>query len=67
MPNNKNAFWNFVVSKNDEEIFSVRESTIGASDYYKQSINIPLKDKSLLNMELFLNCNSCNEEDLASI
>ncbi|MEK6948068.1 MAG: hypothetical protein AABX19_02380 [Nanoarchaeota archaeon] len=67
VPPNKNAFWNFIVSKNDEEILAIRESTLGASDYYKQSINIPLKDRSLLNMELYLNCNNCNEEDLALI
>ncbi|KHO53763.1 MAG: hypothetical protein QT09_C0010G0026 [archaeon GW2011_AR18] len=67
VPIRKNAFWNFIVSRNDEELFSIRESTIASSDYYRQSINIPLKDKSLLNMELYLDCNSCTEEDLAVI
>lgn len=66
-PKNKNAFWNFVVSKDNKEMISIKESSIGADNFFEQEIYLPSKDKSLIKVKIFLNCFGCSEEDLSEI
>lgn len=65
-PENKNAFWNFIAVKDSTEFLSIRESSIGASNFKEQTVYLPMKDKSLIKVSLFLNC-ACNKEDIEGI
>ena len=64
-PEYKNAFWNLIIEREDKKIFSIEASTIGASDYNKQYIYLPTKDKSLIKITLFLNCFDCGNKEVA--
>ena len=63
-PGSRQDYWNIDIKIGDEEFISLGDRTLGAKDYYKQQINLPLNDKKLAKISLYLNCLTCTKEDL---
>ena len=63
-PKTREAFWNLEVTVNNQEFFKIEQKTIGAKDFFIQTVNLPLENKELAKVTLSLNCFSCTKEDI---
>ncbi|MBS3168785.1 hypothetical protein J4216_06670 [Candidatus Woesearchaeota archaeon] len=63
-PEARDANWNLDIKIENQDFLNTGIKTVGAKDYYKQSIIIPLESKKLAKLDLYLNCYGCSIEDI---
>lgn len=67
VPKNKQSYWDISAKKGDSDFLDVGESVVAGSDYLSQKVNIPVKDGSIIYINLFLNCLGCDQESLGEV
>lgn len=63
----KEAYWNLDVEVEDISFLHIGESVSFSDIYLEQSMNVPLRNKKLAKVKLYLNCLACKEEDIVFI
>ena len=60
----KEARWNLDIKIDNVNFLHVGEESSFSTNYLIQTMNIPLENKRIAKVTLYLNCRSCNKEDL---
>ena len=63
----ENSRWNTIIYVGDKTFLELAEEVILGNKHLKQSIKIPLENKELAEVNLYLNCFSCSEEEINNV